>query len=325
MNEFSFHIESFLYLASLVAVKMTATFVLMSTLRHLQPVTFSHWVPMKQHFWCSRPIRRFFVANASTFRKSGLGRPNIAIAGSTGAVGVELLACLSKRKFPFNSIKLLASARSAGSIQEFMGQKLLVEELNEDSFHDVDIALFSAGGTQSKRYAPAAVKAGCIVIDNSSAFRMDPTVPLVVPEVNPEAVHSHKGIIANPNCSTIIMNVAVWPLYQLSRISRIVVSTYQAASGAGAAAMRELEMQAHDWVQGRPLSTDIFSRQYLWNLFSHDSSVDAASGYNEEELKMMQETRKIFADEHIQVTATCIRVPVLRAHCESINLSFTSV
>lgn len=185
----------------------------------------------------------------------------------------------------------------------------------------MDIALFSAGGSQSKKYAPAAVSAGAVVVDNSSAYRMDPNVPLVVPEVNPEAILSHNGIIANPNCSTILMNVPVWALHREVPVKRICVSTYQAASGAGAAAMRELEQQAHDWVSEEPLTQEIFGRQYIWNLFSHNSSVDAANGYNEEELKMVKETTKIFGEE-IAVTATCVRVPVLRAHCESINLTF---
>ena len=257
--------------------------------------------------------------------KNGLKTPNVAIAGVTGAVGVELLNCIDKRHFPFNNLKLLASARSAGKTMQFQGKDYVVQELTEDSFDDVDIALFSAGGSQSKRFAPAAVSAGCVVVDNSSAFRMDPTAPLVVPEVDPEAVAHHSGIIANPNCSTIIMNVAVWPLHKHTRITRISAATYQASSGAGAAAMRELEQQAHAYVEGKPYDTDIFGKQYLWNLFSHNSAVDPRSGYNEEELKMMRETRKIFDDGALQVTATCVRVPVLRAHCEAINLTFRCV
>lgn len=217
---------------------------------------------------------------------------------------------------------MLASARSAGKKVQFAGQEHTIEELTENSFADVDIALFSAGGSQSKKYAPAAVKDNCVVVDNSSAYRMTEGVPLVVPEVNPGALKRHKGIIANPNCSTIIMNVAVWPLHQASPVERIVCSTYQAASGAGAAAMEELEQQARDWVAGRPLTQDIFGRQYLWNLFSHNSDVDPNNGYNEEEVKMIRETSKIFEDDSIGVTATCVRVPVLRAHCESINLTF---
>lgn len=247
--------------------------------------------------------------------------PRVAVAGVTGAVGQEFLQLLEGRKFPMASLKMLASSRSAGKKFDFGGQTYTVEELTDDSFSDVDIALFSAGGSQSKKFAPVAVKAGALVIDNSSAFRMTDGVPLVVPEVNPEAAMAHKGIIANPNCSTIIMNLAVWPLHKAFGVKRVVCSTYQAASGAGAAAMAELEQQGHDWSAGRPLKQDIFKRQYVWNLFSHNSNIDPSNGYNEEELKMVKETRKIFNDPNICVTATCIRVPVLRAHCESINVS----
>lgn len=248
--------------------------------------------------------------------------PNVAIAGVTGAVGQEFLRILNERNFPINKVKFLASARSKGKEIEWRNEKHVVEELREDSFEGVDIALFSAGGGRSKQFAPAANKAGCIVIDNSSAYRMDPNVPLVVPEVNPEAVKEHKGILANPNCSTIIMNVPVWPLHKRYGLKRIVCSTYQAASGAGAAAMEELEMQASNWVNKEPLKQDIFGRQYLWNLFSHNSAVDMTNGYNEEELKMVNETKKIFRNPTLPVTATCIRVPVLRAHCEALNLEF---
>jgi len=248
----------------------------------------------------------------------------VAIAGSTGAVGQELLELIKERGFPFSELKLLASARSAGKTQEFMGKSYTIEELGEDSFKDVDIAFFSAGGGRSKEFAPAAAKSGAVVIDNSSAYRMDPDVPLVVPEVNPDAAFDRpKGIIANPNCSTIIMNMAVWPIHQKVGVDRVVVSTYQAASGAGAAAMDELEQQARDWVadKTKPVTQDIFGRQYVFNLFSHNSDIDPVTGYNEEETKMIKETKKIFSDPNINVTATCIRVPVLRAHCESINLS----
>ncbi len=249
--------------------------------------------------------------------------PNIAIAGVTGAVGQEFLAILEQRQFPMGRVKLLASSRSAGRQVPFNGQTYMIEELGAGSFEDVDIALFSAGGSISKQYAPIAAEAGCVVVDNSSAFRMDPQTPLVVPEVNAEDIDGHRGIIANPNCSTILMNVPIWPLHQAVPIERIVVSTYQAASGAGAAAMSELEQQARDWSAGDPLKTDIFGRQYLWNLFSHNSEIDPATGYNTEETKMVKETRKIFHAPDIRVSVTCVRVPVLRAHCESINLTFS--
>jgi aspartate-semialdehyde dehydrogenase len=248
--------------------------------------------------------------------------PVVAIVGVTGAVGQEFLAILEQRDFPFAEIRMLASARSAGKPITFKGETYKVQELKEDSFRGVDLALFSAGGSISRHFAPVAARTGAVVVDNSSAFRMDPTVPLVVPEVNPQDIARHKGIIANPNCSTIIMNVPVWPLHQAACVKRVVVSTYQAASGAGAAAMAELEQQARDWNAGRPLSQDIFKRQYIWNLFSHNSKIDPSTGYNEEEAKMLKETRKIFHSEGIRVTATCVRVPVLRAHSESINLTF---
>eukprot|EP00466_Bigelowiella_natans_P018644 jgi/Bigna1/92794/estExt_fgenesh1_pm.C_710008 len=249
----------------------------------------------------------------------------VAIAGATGAVGQELLELLDERKFPLKNLKLLASARSAGKQIPFKGENLTVEELTEDSFSDVDIAFFSAGGSQSKEFGPAAGKAGCLVIDNSSAFRMDPKCPLVVPEVNAEAIPDavDSMIIANPNCSTIIMNTVVWPLHQKANCKRVVVSTYQAASGAGAQAMAELEQQAKDWVAGDPITQDIFGRQYIWNLFSHNSPIEE-TGYNEEEMKMVKETKKIFSAPDIAVTATCIRVPVLRAHCEAINVTLES-
>lgn len=248
--------------------------------------------------------------------------PRLAIAGVTGAVGQEFVKLIEQRDFKFSDLKLLASARSAGKTVEVKGKTYTVEELTEDSFKDVDVALFSAGGSITKQFAPAAVKSGCVVVDNSSAYRMDPNTPLVVPEVNPEDIKQHKGIIANPNCSTIIMTVPVWPLHKKFGVKRMVVSTYQAASGAGAAAMAELEQQAKDWVNGDNITQDIFGRQYIWNLFSHNSGIDPETGYNEEETKMIKETKKIFHDDNIKVGVTCVRVPVLRAHSESINLTF---
>ncbi|HEX4999436.1 MAG TPA: aspartate-semialdehyde dehydrogenase [Terriglobia bacterium] len=254
---------------------------------------------------------------------------HIAIVGVTGAVGQEFLRVLEQRRFPFASLKLLASARSAGRQIEYKGKPYTVEELQADSFKGVDLALFSAGGSISKEFAPVAVEAGAVVVDNSSAFRMTAGIPLIVPEVNPQAmehievgVKGKAGIIANPNCSTIIMNVPVWPLHKAATVKRCVVSTYQAASGAGAQAMAELENQARQWARGEQITSEIFKRQYIWNLFSHNSRIDPATGYNEEETKMVKETRKIFDDPNIRITATCVRVPVLRAHCESINLTF---
>ena len=246
---------------------------------------------------------------------------NVAVVGVTGAVGQEFLTVLAERKFGFTGLKLLASSRSAGKKIDFMGKTYTVEELTKDSFKGVDIALFSAGGAISKEFGPIAVKAGAVVVDNSSAFRMKDGVPLVVPEVNPGEIKKHNGLIANPNCSTIIMNVPVWPLYKVNRIKRIIVSTYQAVSGAGAWGLWELDEQIKAYAAGRPIVKNKFPHQIVNNLFSHNSKI-AENGYNEEENKMVWETRKIFGDPKIMVTATCVRVPVPRAHSESINLEF---
>jgi aspartate-semialdehyde dehydrogenase len=250
-------------------------------------------------------------------------RPNVAIVGATGAVGEEFLAILASRNFPLASLRLFASPRSAGKSIEYRGKRIEIEALGERSFEGVDVALFSAGKSVSKEFAPRAVAAGATVVDNSSCFRMDAGVPLVVPEVNGELLDAIDGpaIIANPNCSTIIALVAVTPLHRAAGIERMVVSTYQAASGAGAAAMRELEQQARDFAHGKPIHSEIFGRPYLFNLFSHNSEV-GADGYNEEERKLLLESRKIWNDAQVRITATCVRVPVLRAHCESINLTF---
>ncbi len=250
-----------------------------------------------------------------------MGR-HIAIAGVTGAVGQEFLRIIEQRKFPFDSLKMLASSRSAGKKIEFMGKTYTVEELTADSFEGIDIALFSAGGGRSKEFAPAAVKAGAVVIDNSSAFRMDPDVPLVVPEVNADAIAGNKGIIANPNCSTIIANVPVWPLHKANPIKRMIVSTYQAASGAGQAAMDEMVQQAKEVLDGKSVTCKTLRYQLAFNLYCHDSPI-GDNGYNEEEMKMVLETRKIFSCPAIAITCTCVRVPVMRTHCESINLEFT--
>jgi aspartate-semialdehyde dehydrogenase len=247
--------------------------------------------------------------------------PNVAIVGATGAVGQEFLTVLAERNFPMKSLRLLASARSAGKSVEFAGKTYQVEELKHDSFKDVQIAFFSAGGSISREFAPSAVKAGAVVIDNTSAFRMKDGIPLVVPEVNPEQIHKHNGIIANPNCSTIIMNVPVWPLHKANRVKRIIVSTYQAVSGAGAWGLYELEKQQRDFAAGKPIAKEKFPHQIFNNLFSHNTKV-AENGYNEEENKMVNETRKIFSDPKIMITATCVRVPIPRAHSESINLEF---
>ena len=246
---------------------------------------------------------------------------HVALAGATGAVGAEFLKLLEERDFPLASLTLLASARSAGKTIRFKGEELPVKELTADSFEGCDIALFSAGGGRSKEFAPAAVQAGAVVIDNSSAFRMVENVPLVVPEVNPDDALLHQGIIANPNCSTIILLMALTPLHRKWPVKRVVVSTYQAASGAGAQAMRELEEQTADVLAGKPAQKDVFPHQIAFNLFSHNTAIDA-SGYNEEELKMVKETRKILHEPNLAIAATCVRVPVLRAHSESVNIEF---
>jgi len=245
--------------------------------------------------------------------------PVVAVVGATGAVGVELMQCLEQRRFPLSSLRLFASARSAGKTLPFRGKPVVVEELTEDSFRGVNIALFSAGGAQSKRFAPAAVRHGTVVVDNSSAFRMDADVPLVVPEINPEALANHKGIIANPNCSTIISITPLWPIHKINPIKRLIVSTYQAASGAGAAAMEELRESTRAYLEGREYKNTVLPHPYAFNLFSHNSKMDASIGYNEEEVKVMRETHKIYGDSSIRICATCVRVPVLRAHSIAIN------
>lgn len=250
---------------------------------------------------------------------------NVAILGATGAVGQEFLALIAERQFPFNELKLLASKRSAGKVIEFMGKQYTVEEATDESFKDVQIALF-AGGAASKTFAPAAVRHGAVVIDNSSAFRMDPRVPLVVPEVNPEAIKEHNGIIANPNCSTIIMAMALKPLYDLARIKRVIVSTYQAVSGAGKEAIDELDDQVKAIVDHRPVEAKILPGaslpkhyQIAFNLLPQ-IDVFVEDGYTKEEMKMVHETHKILNDDNIGITATTIRVPVYRSHAESINI-----
>jgi aspartate-semialdehyde dehydrogenase len=243
----------------------------------------------------------------------------VAIVGATGAVGVELIRCLEERDFPVSELRLFASARSAGKTLTFRGLQLTVRELNEHSFSGVDIALFSAGGSNSKRFAPIAVRAGATVIDNSSAFRMDPSVPLVVPEINPHTLRTHQGIIANPNCCAIIAITPLWPIHRSNRIQRLTLATYQAASGAGAAAMQELLESTRAYLEGRAYQHKVLPHPYAFNLFSHNTNIDPATGYNDEETKVIQETRKIFGDPDIRVSATCVRVPVLRAHSVAIT------
>lgn len=249
--------------------------------------------------------------------------PVVAVAGATGAVGHEMLKVLEQRKFPAKTIKPLASKRSAGSKVPFAGGELTVEEMTPESFQGVDIALFSAGGSVSEQFRDAVVDAGCVMIDNSSAFRVDPDVPLVVPEVNPDDVKWHSGVIANPNCSTIQMVVALKPLNDLAHIDRVIVSTYQATSGGGMKAMNELYQQTRDFLDDKPLTVEAFQHQIAFNCIPH-IDVFHDDLYTKEEWKMVVETKKIFGDESIQVAPTCVRVPVLRCHAESINVEFAA-
>ncbi len=247
-------------------------------------------------------------------------KAKLTILGATGAVGIEFLNLLEQRGVEPGDLALLASARSAGKKMPYRGTTLTVAEVGSDSFDGIDIALFGAGGSTSRQWAPIATAAGARVVDNSSAFRMDEAVPLVIPEINAEAI-GDAPVIANPNCSTIIMNIAVWPLHCRRPVERIVVSTYQAVSGAGQQAMFELEQQTRDVLDGKAAIPGVLPVQSAFNLFSHNTPIDE-QGYNTEEMKMVHETRKIFAAPDIAITATCIRVPVLRAHSEAINLTF---
>jgi aspartate-semialdehyde dehydrogenase len=243
--------------------------------------------------------------------------------GATGAVGAELLTLLDERNFPLKDLTLLASPRSAGTTLTFKGEEIPVQVLGEDSFKTIDLVLASAGGSVSLEWLPKAVAAGAVCIDNSSAYRMDPTVPLVVPEVNPEAAKAHQGIIANPNCTTILMALAVWPLHQVQPVQRLVVATYQSASGAGARAMEEVKQQARAILAGEEPVAESFPYPLAFNLFPHNSPLNE-QGYCQEEMKMVNETRKIFGAEGLRISATCVRVPVLRAHSEAVNIEFAA-
>jgi len=246
---------------------------------------------------------------------------NVAVVGATGAVGEVMLEILAQRKFPLKNLKLLASSKSAGKKIPFQGEMLTVEKLDKNSFKNIDIALFSAGGDRSKEFAPVAAEAGAVVIDNSSAFRMDPEIPLVVPEVNPQdiALYKKRNIIANPNCTTIIMVVPLKPLHDYGKIKRIVVSTYQAVSGAGAKAMAELDEQVRQYVNGQEITVSALPYQIAFNLIPQ-VDVFTDNFYTKEEMKMVNETRKIIGDYTIKVTATTVRVPVFRSHSESVTI-----
>lgn len=249
---------------------------------------------------------------------------NIAIVGATGAVGHELLAVLERLNYPIGTLRPLASPRSLGTSVTFAGREIPVEVAGPESFAGIDVAFFSAGATRSRELIPHARAAGALVIDNSSAFRMDPEVPLVVPEVNPEALRGHGGVIANPNCVAAILTVAIAPLRQLGGFKRLVVSTYQSASGAGARAMEDLEVQTRAALAGEPVVPLVLRHPYAFNLFSHDSAVED-NLYNGEENKVVAETRKILDQPDLGISITCMRVPVLRAHTEVVNIEFDRV
>jgi aspartate-semialdehyde dehydrogenase len=248
-------------------------------------------------------------------------KPHVAVAGATGAVGLEMIKTLEKRQFPVGKLTLLASARSVGKKLKFRGEEITVKELTKDAFDGIDIALFSAGGSISKEFAPIAAKAGCVVIDNSSAFRMDDQVPLVVPEINAADVKSHKGIIANPNCTTAVALMALYPLHQAFFVKRIFASSYQAVSGTGAKAIVELQRQVEQIVNGQPITREVYPHQIAFNVLPHVDSF-LQDGYTKEEMKMQNEGRKIMHHPTFRASVTCVRVPVYRAHSVAVNAEF---
>lgn len=248
--------------------------------------------------------------------------PHIAIVGATGAVGQEVLQLLEERKFPLASLRCLASPRSAGSSIDFRGEKFKVDAMSDSALDGADIAFFAAGSDVAKRYAPESSRKGTLVIDKSSAFRMDPEVPLVIPEINPHAIRNHKGIIACPNCTTAIMLMVLAPLHRQFGVKRVVASTYQAISGAGAQAVKELLEESRAFLEQEPFNRSVFPFPVAFNVFPHNSSLHA-NGYVEEEMKLLLETHKILEDPALRISATCIRVPTLRAHAESLNIEFS--
>ena len=247
--------------------------------------------------------------------------PHVAVVGATGAVGIEMIQTLEKRQFPVGKLTLLASARSVGKKLKFAGEEVAVQELTRDSFAGIDVALFSAGGGISKEFAPIAAKAGCVVIDNSSAFRMDDTVPLVIPEINASDVKKHRGIIANPNCTTAVTLMALYPLHQAFDVKRIFASSYQAVSGTGAKAIEELERQVKEVVHGKPVTKEVYPHQIAFNVLPHVDSF-LPSGYTKEEMKMENEGRKIMHHPTFRASVTCVRVPVYRAHSVAVSAEF---
>jgi aspartate-semialdehyde dehydrogenase len=248
-------------------------------------------------------------------------KPHVAVVGATGAVGIEMIKTLEKRNFPVGKLTLLASARSAGKKLKFRGEDVTVQELTKESFKGIDMALFSAGSSISKEYAPIAAGAGCVVVDNSSAFRMDDKVPLVIPEINPGDVKLHKGIIANPNCTTAITLMALYPLHQAFNVKRIFASSYQAVSGTGAKAIEELKRQVDQLVKGQPATKEVYPHQIAFNVLPHVDSF-LQDGYTKEEMKMQNEGRKIMHHPSFRASVTCVRVPVYRAHSVAVNAEF---
>ncbi|HOW67123.1 MAG TPA: aspartate-semialdehyde dehydrogenase [Candidatus Paceibacterota bacterium] len=248
-------------------------------------------------------------------------KPHVAVVGATGAVGIEMIKTLEKRSFPVGKLTLLASARSVGKRLRFRGEDYVVQELTRESFRGIDLALFSAGGGISKEYAPLAVQAGCVVVDNSSAFRMDPAVPLVVPEVNGADVAAHKGIIANPNCTTAITLMALYPLHQAFGVKRILASSYQAVSGTGAKAIEELRRQSEQIVHRQAVTREVYPYQIAFNVIPQVDSF-LSSGYTKEEMKMENEGRKIMHHPEFRASVTCVRVPVYRAHSVAVSAEF---
>src|SRR3954470_5934516 len=247
--------------------------------------------------------------------------PHVAIVGATGAVGVEMIKTLEKRKFPVGKLTLLASARSAGKTMPFKGTQLPVQELTREAFKGIDIALFSAGGSISKEFGPIAAQAGCVVVDNSSAFRMDETVPLIVPEINSSDVKKHRGIIANPNCTTAITLMALYPLHAAFNVKRIFASSYQAVSGTGAKAIEELERQVKEIAAGKAVTKEVYPHQIAFNVLPQVDSF-LPSGYTKEEMKMENEGRKIMHHPTFRASVTCVRVPVYRAHSVAVSAEF---
>lgn len=245
----------------------------------------------------------------------------IAIIGVTGSVGKEMLNCIDKLKIKFTELKLYASENSKNKIIKFMSKDYKLKTVNSETFNDLDVALFAIDSDLSKKYYEYAKNSKCLIIDNSSAFRMNPNIPLVIPEINYHMINENTKLIANPNCSTILLLLSLSKIYEKYGINRIIVSTYQAASGAGIKGMNELNNQYKEFSNGNIKSTKEFGRQYVNNIFSHNSAIDLDNGYNQEELKMINETKKILNNNKINISATCIRVPVLRAHCESINIT----